>query len=384
MVQLQERALLVATVMRPEGGTGVHTHFRELRRFLSEGGSSSLLITSYSWHPALAQSTFGLRMALDRVSEAAGIAWYFHWHEVFLREALRQTLAREGEIVIYAQGPEVARAALQARQGPHQRVVLAVHFQGSQTDQLVEDGHITRGGRVFRAIRRMEREVVPSVDAIVYVSRSAQEHLLAWLPEAARVRSGVFPNFVAPVPARPDQRLQGDLVTVGSLDPRKNHRFLLEVIAAAREKGRVLTLDIFGDGECRKQLVALSGSLGLNDQVRFRGFHHDVRDVLPLYRVYVHAARFEIFPLALVEALAAGLPIVAGAVGGIPELYDEGVEGRFWSLDDPVSAAATLLELLDGEPGRHRAAAAALERYRDNFRADVVVPKLLSFLFAQA
>ena len=105
MVQLQERALLVATVMRPEGGTGVHTHFRELRRFLSEGGSSSLLITSYSWHPALAQSTFGLRMALDRVSEAAGIAWYFHWHEVFLREALRQTLAREGEIVIYAQGP---------------------------------------------------------------------------------------------------------------------------------------------------------------------------------------------------------------------------------------------------------------------------------------
>ena len=88
--------------------------------------------------------------------------------------------------------------------------------------------------------------------------------------------------------------------------------------------------------------------------------------------------------MALVEALAAGLPIVAGAVGGIPELYDEGVEGRFWSLDDPVSAAATLLELLDGEPGRNRAAAAALERYQDNFRADVVVPKLLSFLFAQA
>ena len=85
-------------------------------------------------------------------------------------------------------------------------------------------------------------------------------------------------------------------MTVGSLDPRKNHRFLLEVIAAAREKGRVLTLDIFGDGECRKQLVALSGSLGLNDQVRFRGFHHDVRDVLPLYRVDVHAARFEISP----------------------------------------------------------------------------------------
>ncbi len=102
------------------------------------------------------------------------------------------------------------------------------------------------------------------------------------------------------------------------------------------------------------------------------------------YRAYVHPARFEILPLALIEALAAGLPVVAGNVGGIPEIYDDGVEGRFWSLDDPVSAAATLLELLDCEPARSHTSAAALERYRRNFRADVVVPRLLSFLFAQA
>ena len=370
--------------MRPEGGTGVHTHFRELRRFLAENGTSSELVTSYSWHPTLAQMTFAPRLALDRASEPAGLAWYFYWHEFFLRQALRRALVREGDVVVYAQGPEVARAALRARQGPRQRVVLAVHFQTSQADQLVEDGHIKRGGRVFRAIRQMEREVIPAVDGIVYVSRSARDHLLDWLPEAAEVRSEVVPNFVAPMAAGPDDGPLGDLVTVGSLDPRKNHRFLLEVLAAARKKSRSPTLDIFGDGECRKELVELSTSLGLADQVRFHGFRRDVRSLLPRYRAYVHPARFEILPLALIEALAAGLPVVAGNVGGIPEIYDDGVEGRFWSLDDPVSAAATLLELLDCEPARSHASAAALERYRRNFRADVVVPRLLSFLFAQA
>jgi len=190
--------LLVATIMRPEGGTGVHTHFRELRRFLAERGTPSQLVTSYSWRPTLAQLTFGPRMVIDRVSEPAGLAWYFHWHEVFLRQALRRALAREGDVVIYAQGPEVERAALRARQGSHQRVVLAVHFQASQADGLVEDGHIKHGGRVFRAIRQMEREAIPRVDGIVYVSRSARDHLVDWLPEAAAVRSEVIPNFVAP------------------------------------------------------------------------------------------------------------------------------------------------------------------------------------------
>jgi glycosyltransferase involved in cell wall biosynthesis len=375
--------LLVATIMRPEGGTGVHTHFRELRRFLAARGTSSELVTSYSWHPTAAQLSFAPRLVLDKVSEPAGLAWYFYWHEFFLRQALRRALARGGQAVVYAQGPEVARAAMRARQGPHQRVVLAVHFQTSQADQLVEDGHINSGGRVFRAIRRMEREVIPALDGIIYVSRSARDHLLGWLPEAAAVRSEVVPNFVAPVATPPDQGPLGDLVTVGSLDPRKNHRFLLEVLAAARRKGRSPTLDIFGDGECRKELVELSRALGVADQVRFQGFRGDVRELLPRYRAYVHPARFEILPLALIEALAAGLPVVAGHVGGIPEIYDDGVEGRFWSLDDPVSAAATLLELLDSEPARAKASAAALERYRSNFRADVVVPRLLSFLFAK-
>ncbi len=183
-------------------------------------------------------------------------------------------------------------------------------------------------------------------------------------------------------PSRPEpgQESLGDLVTTGSLLRSKNHRFLLEVLAEARRAGRSLTLDVFGEGPLRKDLQRQARSLGLDGQVRFRGFRPDVRDFLPRYRAYVHASYLDSQSLAIIEAMAAGLPIVAGDVGGIAELCGEGAEARFWPLDDPAQAAATLIGLLDCEPGRLKAARAASERFHRDFEADVVAPKLLSFL----
>ena len=127
-----------------------------------------------------------------------------------------------------------------------------------------------------------------------------------------------------------------------------------------------------------------ASSLGLEEQVRFRGFRSDVRDFLPGYRVYVHASYSESLPLAIIEAMAAGLPIVAGNIGGISELCDDGVEARFWPLDDSAQAAAMLTDLLDCEPARLKAARAARERFRRDFDADVVGPELRSFLQGKA
>jgi glycosyltransferase involved in cell wall biosynthesis len=111
-----------------------------------------------------------------------------------------------------------------------------------------------------------------------------------------------------------------------------------------------------------------------------RGFRPDVRDFLSRYRAYVHVSYSESSSLAIIEAMAAGLPIVAGNIGPLGELYDDGVEGRFWPLDDPDQAAATLTGLLDSEPARMAAAAAARQRFRRDFDAGVLGPRLTSFL----
>jgi glycosyltransferase involved in cell wall biosynthesis len=373
--------LVIATILRGDGITGVDTHIRQIRRYLEETGTGSTLVTPFSWGRALAGPVFGLRpLVLDRCCPPAGVAWYLHWHEVFLRNALRRHLAGIGDCVVYAQDAFAARAVLRARQGPHQRIVLAIHSRISMADEWADKKRIRRDGTVFRAIRRVEREAIPQVDRLVYVSSWGRDALLSWLPEAGAVPSAVIGNFVAPLRSRPCQEALGDLVTIGNLDLVKNHRFLLEVLAEAKRAGRSLTLDVFGDGPCRKALLQQTGSLGLEEQVRFRGFRSDVRGLLPGYRAYVHASYSESLPLAIIEAMAAGLPIVAGDTGGISELCDDGVEARFWPLDDPAQAAALLIDLLDCEPERLKAARAAHERFRRDFDADVVGPQLLAFL----
>jgi glycosyltransferase involved in cell wall biosynthesis len=372
--------LVIATILRGDGITGVDTHIRQVRRYLEDCGTSSTLVTPFSWGRPLTYPVFGLRpLVVQRFSRPAGVAWYLHWHEVFLRNALRRRLAEVGDCIVYAQDPFSARTALRTRRGPHQRVVMAVHLRISMADEWADKKQVKRDSIVFRAIRQVERGVIPQVDGLVYVSRWARDALMSWLPEVGAVPYAVIGNFVSPWHAKPGQDSHADLVTIGNLDLVKNHRFLLDVLAEAKRAGRSLSLDIFGDGPCRKDLERQVSSLGL-EQVRLRGFRPDVRDFLPGYRAYVHASYSESSSLAIMEAMAAGLPIVAANIGPISELCDEGVEGRYWPLDDPAQAAAILIDLLDCEPARLKAARAASERFRREFDAEVVGPELRSFL----
>lgn len=371
----------MAMSLRPDGNTGVHAHVQQLRSHLDKDGIPSLLITPFSWGRLLRYPVFGLRrVLLDPLSQPAGILWYRHWHEVFLRNALRRTLTQTGACVVYAQDPLAARAALRARRGSHQQVVLVVHFRISQADEVADGGGIKRGGRVFRSIREVERRTIPRTDRIVYVSRWGRDALFGWLPDAAAVPSTIMGNFVEPLPTGRREEPWADLVTTGRLEPAKNQRFLLEVLAHARQDGHALTLDLFGDGPSREELELLATKLGVEHQVRFRGFRSDVREFLPDYRVYVHASNSESLPIAIIEAMAAGLPIVAGDSGGIAEMCDEGIEGRFWPLDDPAEAAAVLMRCLDDEPARLHMAAAARDRFRRDYDAAVVAPRLYAFL----
>jgi len=372
--------LVIATILREEGNTGVQTHVRQLRQFLDGRGGRTTLVTPFSWGKALTVPVFGVRLVLERCSGSANVAWYRHWHELFLRNALRRSLHGLGPCTVYAQCPLAARAALRARQGPHQRVVMAVHFRISQADEWADKKQIKRGGTLFRAIRKVEREVVPQVDGLMYVSQWARDALTAWLPEAATVPSAIIGNFVEPAKPSAGQERLGDLVTIGHLEPVKNHRFMLEVLAEANRAGRSYTLDIFGEGPLHSDLLRQTHELGLVDQVRYRGYRKDVRDFLPRYRVYVHASYSESSSLAIIESMAAGLPIVAANIGPIAELCDEGVEARFWPLDDVSKAAATLIDLLENESARSKAAAAASERFRRDFDASLLAPRLLSFL----
>ena len=376
----KQTEVVIATLMRPEGDTGVQTHFNQVQQWLRQSGVAVSLITPFSAPLILVYPTFAIRTIIDRINGPASVWWYRYWHYVFLKQALRKRLREGGDATVYAQCPVSAKAALEARKSPRQRVVMVVHFNVSQSDEWVSKGMMKMSGRLYQAIRRYEAEVLPRLDGIIYLSDYVRRAVERNVPGVAAVPSLLVPNFIRIPPAADLDGPNGDLINIGTLEPRKNQEFLVRVLAEAAQRGKHYTLTLVGEGPDRQRLERLAKELGLAAQVTFMGRQPDAARFLPSHRVYCHSATMENMPIALIEALSRGLPILAAPVGGIPEVFRDGDEGYYWRLDDPAGSATTLVQLLD-DPAMHaRMSIAARKRFAEEFEENVVGARLLPFL----
>lgn len=372
--------VIIATLMREHGETGVQTHFNAFREYLASAGVPVELVTPFAASRALVYPLFGVRRILDCVHKTASVWWYRYWHYLVLREVLRKRL-RQGAGTVYAQCPLSARAALEARASPAQRVALVTHFNVSQAHEFALKGQIREGGRYYQSIRRMERRVLLQVDRLVYVSEFMGSVLEKEIPGIGAVASAVIPNFLARPPAA--ERLPGeqrDLISIGTLEPRKNQQFLLRVLAEAARRGHRYTLTLVGDGPDRTALERQAAESGMATQVIFAGFRPDATSLLAGHRAYVHSAVMENLPLTLIEAMARSLPLLAAPVGGIPEVFEDGAEGFYWPLNDVGAAATQMIRLLDNGAMYSVMAAAAQRRFSEHFEAKAVGRRLLEFI----
>jgi glycosyltransferase involved in cell wall biosynthesis len=101
-----------------------------------------------------------------------------------------------------------------------------------------------------------------------------------------------------------------------------------------------------GDGELREELRQLAATLGVSDRCHFVGFQTDPAPFYDAMDVFALTSRSEGMPLAVLEAWAAGLPVVASRVGGVPELVNPGVNGLMFEGDDEGALTAALRDLL--------------------------------------
>jgi glycosyltransferase involved in cell wall biosynthesis len=374
------REIILATLLRPEGDSGVQTHIQTFADQLRAAGRPVTVVTPFSARSPLLRPVFAVRIPLRLASRSAGVWWYRRWHGHYLEQALRRHLADSGDAgaVIYAQCPVSASVGLWAR--ADQAVVMIEHFNVSQAEEWAERGEVPRSGRLFRSIQAFEERVLPRLDGIVYVSDFARAALQERIPTLAGVRSVVIPNFVPPSAVVAPPAPTRDLVTVGTLEPRKNQAYLLEVLAAAAEQGHRYSLTVVGGGPDRGRLEDLVRSRGLTGQVRLVGQQHDVRAFLRDHRLYCHTATIENLPIALMEAMAEGLPVLAAPVGGIPELFRPGVEGQVWGLDDARAAAGVLVETMSDHARLAEMATRARQRVEREFTASAVAPRLEAFL----
>jgi len=135
------------------------------------------------------------------------------------------------------------------------------------------------------------------------------------------------------------------IIHIGRFSPQKNHKLLLEAFSLALCCSSDLRLWLVGDGELRPDVEELANKLGIEDKVAFLGVRSDIPELLAQADIFVLSSNWEGMPLSVLEAMASGKPVIATAVGGVPELVENGTTGILVPPADPDALANAIVSL---------------------------------------
>ncbi len=204
--------------------------------------------------------------------------------------------------------------------------------------------------------------------AIVNVSEANRE-----LARRRRIappdRLVVIHNGIADTPHRAEPERPGvpAVAMVARFCEQKDQRLLLRVLAETQLPVRAMFI---GDGPTRAAVQAEAGRLGLGARVQFLGERRDVAKLLSGVQIFALASRWEGFPISILEAMRAGLPVAASNAGGVAEAVEHGVTGFLVPCGD-AAALRACLELLLRDPAlRKRLGDAGRRRYEAGFTLD--------------
>lgn len=219
----------------------------------------------------------------------------------------------------------------------------------------------------------VERISLLGVARLIPVSRSLEQYLLDAGWDAARIRmvpNGV-PSSAEPLPARPMPAGEWTIGTVALFRPRKGIEILIEAIAALRARERRVRLQAIGPFETaayETQVRELALRLGVGDAVRWTGFTSNVGEALAALDVFVLPSLYgEGMPMVVLEAMAAGVPVIGTQVEGIPEVVEDGRTGLLAPPGDAAALARRIEELMDGRHDWQALRTAARERQAQHY-----------------
>jgi glycosyltransferase involved in cell wall biosynthesis len=231
-----------------------------------------------------------------------------------------------------------------------------------------------------RMAARTERVLALMSNRLITLSERLRREIASYgvapLEKIEVVPLGLDLARFAPPGGLPRGRLRGEfslaadeplIGTVGRLVPVKDHDLFLRAAQALRQSGSQARFAIVGDGELRGSLEAQARELGLGDVVYFTGWRRDLPEVYADLDLLVNTSRNEGTPVAVIEAMAAGVPVVATAVGGVPDVVADGATGTLVPGGDVEVLARALAERLAQPAETRRMAEAAQAEVLERF-----------------
>jgi glycosyltransferase involved in cell wall biosynthesis len=240
-------------------------------------------------------------------------------------------------------------------------------------------GGDVRARRAWRRIARQVDTVLVNADAL-RIEGESHGMRCRWELLRNGIDADVFRPQGAPADAKRALGLAADrpvVGTVGRLEPRKGQDVLVDAAAELARAGVRAQLLIVGDGPSSEALRARAQATGAD--VRFTGTLDDVRPALAAMDVFALPSREEGMSNALMEALAAAVPVVATAVGGNAEVLDGGRLGRLVPPDDAAALVRAVTALLDDPRDAAEVAERAREHVTTRWGAPAMVDRLAAF-----
>jgi len=231
------------------------------------------------------------------------------------------------------------------------------------------------------------RRLLADARFVVTISDFNREFLARYNPDGTPVHvvhCGVDPAFVRVRPRAAPAQGPVRALCVASLEEKKGHRVLLRALADGGRSLERVELDLVGPGALRGELEALARDLGLGDRVRFHGALPepavaallDRADLFVLASIVERSGFMEGIPVALMEALAAGVPCVATRLSGVPELVRDGDTGLLAEPGDAGSLRAALERAIGDPDAARRRAAAGRELIEREFDAGACAARI--------
>ena len=186
----------------------------------------------------------------------------------------------------------------------------------------------------------------------IAISQDASQYASSVLPTNAKIyylKNAInYEAFFSPI-KRLDRNLPVQLINVGSFQKKKNQQFLVDVLKLLVERNVNCTLVCLGDGAEIKIVKDKVAKYGLENRVSFKGNVGDVKQQLDQSNIYVHSAYYEPFGLVLLEAMAAGLPVVCLNGGGNADIIEDGTNGFMLEDAIPTRYAQRIEELVSNQ-----------------------------------
>jgi glycosyltransferase involved in cell wall biosynthesis len=235
------------------------------------------------------------------------------------------------------------------------------------------------------SLRRIARPVNRIIDFHICDSEAARSVMLSServdAAKTAVIHTGTdLPDLTSGRPALPDGWDVNDpamaAASLANLRWQKGHLVLMHAVRRVVDVHPGFKLILIGEGPQRPAIEALARELGLSANVVLGGPRKQGADLLGAFHFSVLASVEESFPNALIESMAAAVPIVATRVGGIPELVRDGVDGLLVPPKEPGALAHAMLELLSDPQLRDRMGASARARVESSFTTESMVRQI--------